>query len=435
MDFHSIQPPADLYFGFFVAIIIAVLTFIIPFKFSEFNNIKLLKWYLISLSIRQIIVLLSSFGITTMASGGDAKYFHYKASLIASKEITDLSYNTTHYEVALGYIYELFGASIVLGGQLSILCFSFSSIFFIKIMNKLNITENQVIPFVAFSMFPSSILFGSALLREPYQLLLIMLFSYYALHYVTCKGAGVYYLSMAALISFLMIFIHKAFIIISLFHFVLIMLWGSYKNNISKKLNLLYFNKKTLLLLVVAPFFVIVLPNYLNIFSGVISFIGVDSAMKLFEMAESNQAITSRVVARANYAPIVLSSPSTILFSYLNYLFAPMPWESWSIADFIASFESLSRIVFMYYIVRNLSNIPRENRNMALLLLVMYFAVTFMFAMGTTNYGTAIRHKTVSWWIIALIGGSLMSSKSPWSSPDFTDTYKKTDNCQGGVQS
>ena len=38
------------------------------------------------------------------------------------------------------------------------------------------------------------------------------------------------------------------------------------------------------------------------------------------------------------------------------------------------------------------------------LMLILYFSMTFMWAMGTTNYGTALRHHTVSWWILVISG-------------------------------
>jgi hypothetical protein len=37
-------------------------------------------------------------------------------------------------------------------------------------------------------------------------------------------------------------------------------------------------------------------------------------------------------------------------------------------------------------------------------MLVLYFSMTLMWAVGTTNYGTAIRHHMLSWWIIVIVG-------------------------------
>jgi len=34
--------------------------------------------------------------------------------------------------------------------------------------------------------------------------------------------------------------------------------------------------------------------------------------------------------------------------------------------------------------------------------------MTFMWSLGTTNYGTGMRHKMMSWWMLALMGGPLL---------------------------
>ena len=38
------------------------------------------------------------------------------------------------------------------------------------------------------------------------------------------------------------------------------------------------------------------------------------------------------------------------------------------------------------------------------LLLLLFFSMSFLWAVGTTNYGTAIRHNMLIWWIL-VIGG------------------------------
>ena len=38
------------------------------------------------------------------------------------------------------------------------------------------------------------------------------------------------------------------------------------------------------------------------------------------------------------------------------------------------------------------------------LMLILFFSMSIMWAVGTTNYGTAIRHNMLTWWIL-VIGG------------------------------
>jgi hypothetical protein len=42
------------------------------------------------------------------------------------------------------------------------------------------------------------------------------------------------------------------------------------------------------------------------------------------------------------------------------------------------------------------------------LLLVIYFSMTFLWAIGTVNYGTSIRHHVLTNWIIIILGGPVL---------------------------
>ncbi|MCG8344626.1 MAG: hypothetical protein MI685_05625, partial [Chlorobiales bacterium] len=43
-------------------------------------------------------------------------------------------------------------------------------------------------------------------------------------------------------------------------------------------------------------------------------------------------------------------------------------------------------------------------RRIYAMLLILYFINSVMWALGTKNYGTAIRHHLVPYWIIVLLG-------------------------------
>ena len=89
---------------------------------------------------------------------------------------------------------------------------------------------------------------------------------------------------------------------------------------------------------------------------------------------------------------------------YIYYLFAPFPWNIGSLTDLYASAESIMRMILIYFSVKQWRKAYGSQRRLLGLMLILYFSMTFMWALGTTNYGTAMRHHMLSWWIIVIVG-------------------------------
>jgi hypothetical protein len=60
-------------------------------------------------------------------------------------------------------------------------------------------------------------------------------------------------------------------------------------------------------------------------------------------------------------------------------------------------------MVLIYFSVKSWHTARGSQRRLLGLMLILYFSMTFMWALGTTNYGTAMRHHMLSWWIIVII--------------------------------
>ena len=89
---------------------------------------------------------------------------------------------------------------------------------------------------------------------------------------------------------------------------------------------------------------------------------------------------------------------------YVYYLFAPFPWQVDSLAGLYAATESITRMILIYFSVKQWRKAYGSQRRLLGLMLILYFSVTLMWALGTTNYGTAMRHHMLSWWIIVIVG-------------------------------
>jgi len=115
--------------------------------------------------------------------------------------------------------------------------------------------------------------------------------------------------------------------------------------------------------------------------------------------------------ARAKYGIMLdTSSPISLMKSvwliYIYYLFAPFPWQITNWLDIYAFTESLMRLVLIVISIMCWYRAEGIKRRTWELLLIIYFSMTFLWAMGTVNYGTSIRHHLLSNWIIVILGGS-----------------------------
>lgn len=78
----------------------------------------------------------------------------------------------------------------------------------------------------------------------------------------------------------------------------------------------------------------------------------------------------------------------------LYFLFSPMPWDWRGISD-ITSFaiDSIVYLYLIYNIIKNRNNIDQEYKAVVNLLIVGLAITVVAFAVGTSNAGTAIRHR------------------------------------------
>ena len=89
---------------------------------------------------------------------------------------------------------------------------------------------------------------------------------------------------------------------------------------------------------------------------------------------------------------------------YIYYLFAPFPWQVNSFLDIYGTMESILRMILIYFSIKHWRNTIGSKKRLLGLMLILFFSITFLYAIGTTNYGTAMRHHMLDWWIIVIIG-------------------------------
>jgi hypothetical protein len=100
----------------------------------------------------------------------------------------------------------------------------------------------------------------------------------------------------------------------------------------------------------------------------------------------------------------VLGFVKVIPVIFANYMFAPYPWHIENVKDIYAMLESMLRFVLLLFAVYSWRRSSGEVRSYYGFLLIVVLGMEFMWAFGTVNWGTAIRHHLPGYSVIVLLG-------------------------------
>lgn len=334
-----------------------VLTFGVPLLSARIRHhpaLLLACWAV--LGLHQAAALTNCFIATIPMGEEDARTFHLVAQGLRPQE-------TYHpYASCLHAVYHYLGCSHLLGCELSVLAFALSLLVFVELV------ERHRVPLVLlFGSLPALVCATSVTLRESFQVLLVLTATL-----MLTRGRALPALLALALLAKL----HNG---LALFALALagLALW-----------------RRPALALVLA-LLLAAFPGYLVSSSPATS--------SLFQGTLLREASTYRQgVPRSSktyHAPLDTSSLGGFAATFPPvlglYLFAPLP-GAW---HFYATAESCVRLVLCSGILLA----PRR-----WLPLLIFLALESLWAVGTSNWGQAIRHRTVGYGLLVALGAT------PW---------------------
>jgi hypothetical protein len=359
-----------------------------------------MKFILLGFFIRFCIAFWNGFWGPSFGADLDAQGMHRNAARVAENLAFDkLGIGTEPYTNLLGFFYWLTTDSLFLGSLLSCFAWLISAFYLLKSIQLLNVSKNnQKWILLIYALLPSSFLYTSVTLREPYQLLFVNIAIYAALkiiikkHYaswwlllVGCIGAGALH---GALMAFAI-----ALIAMTLFF-----------SNSSGKI------PKWMKLAITAPFIALVLIYGMSFFS--------ESAYQLDDgvanAVEKYQEGGLAVEGRTNYKTEVATSGllGFVLFipvSLFQYLFEPMPWRISSIVDVPVFMENILRFWLIWIAIKyyRSSSLIKQSKKPVLFIILAYFIIETIWSLGTINWGTASRHHIPSIGILLMMAFAL----------------------------
>jgi hypothetical protein len=392
--------------------LLVFLSFFIVYKFWKVKKDKKLTLAVgFVLLLHHFMAIINSYFYTFPGAEPDPANFHRHAIEWATSGKWLFSVGSNFYEQLLGTFYRIFGSSRLFGEELSILVFLLSCFVLIEIIKLLNISKYTVLLLLIYGLLPTNLIFCSKILREPYQILFFMLSVYWGLrfHLKPTKGAMIFCVFSALIMGLF----HKALILYTLFLVPVLFLFfpQQISGSISNRRRFLKWRLITVglvLVLIIGIFIIGDLSNIMGLeaMESFLSGKGLKYAAEYRAMLMLGKASD----ARANYG-IMLNTSSVITLirstslMFVYYLFAPFPWQVTNWLDLYGVAESLLRLLLITFSIISWYRTDGIQRRIWGLLLVIYFSMSFLWAMGTVNYGTSIRHHILTNWIIIILGG------------------------------
>ncbi|MBL4601817.1 MAG: hypothetical protein JKY84_03645 [Emcibacteraceae bacterium] len=385
--------------GIFLAFILLFIIIFSPKLRSAPSSYKIIAFGFL---IHLIIAAYNGFIGPTIGAGADATTFYRAGAEIGALGRFQFSLGSGLYDNLLGVMFYLFDPSMFLACVLSVAAYVASLFPLMDICKALKFEKFQKHIIAAYSFLPSMFLFGSIALRESLQVCFcIFAISYFIKFYSHRK---ISYFLIAVSCSALMGLLHAGLLLFALIMTVTVILMNYNQSN-----KFLVYSKSKLytyfLLIVVIGVIISILPSLTSM--GVVT-----TLIQGGDIADYTDTYRGNLVdlnPRSGYEiELDYSSPISFLMSIfkmiLYYIAYPFPWKITAIIDIYACLEALWRCTLIYYSYKGWKMANGEIKKVLTLLIILYFANASIWAMGTSNFGTGMRHNLTHYWILTITG-------------------------------
>lgn len=398
--------------GHLSALLFVIISFWIPERVSEIRDNTSAKYACwLTLLFRHGMAFINAFVAPLSTTWGDLYFFHETGAAIARGAGPP---NATHYASFLGALYRVFGTSFWLGETASVVAYSLSLLVMAKLASLLKQEHRLAACILVYGLMPSPAIHCSVTFRESYQALAFLATG---LALLTLRATGKNWAwPLLASSLLVLIFLHQGLALFALFVLAIGVPWALRGRG---------------------SFGLILATGFLIIFPWV--------APKLVESLESESDV-ARAISQGNFAeyattyrdfitkarsdygvkidssdPVSLIQTSALVM--LMYFVAPLPWQVSSVMDYYAFFEVVVRTALLYGTLRRALSTHGEQKQYMLVLLSMFFVLEFMWAAGTTNWGTSLRHHVVAFGVLTLLGVPYFSGVT--LDPEYTHLERR----------
>lgn len=370
-----------------------------------FFSIKFI--FLIALFFRLAIVVFNYITGSNSFIGPDSYGLFHTARMLSTEEIDFLIekkyFHNNFFLFIVPLIFKVLSIkSYTVASFISILLWILSFALILKIFKNFCVEKiYQIFLLSIFSFWPSIILFTSAVSREAFQIFFLILSIYFLLNLIKKKNLNFLFLIITL---FILLLLHKALFFTSFFIF-LIAVFYLIKNN--------QFNRifKFILVFCFVIFCLMIFINYTRF--GYTQFIyGIPAAINIYQ---NGLLIESDLRANFRDFPINIGNYYDLLIHMIiflkDYFFSPYLNQIFYISDILALVENYFRLLLIVILTINITN-SISNNKISIIIFLVYLLLEFTWAMGTSNWGTAMRHHTVANAILLISLGLTYSKKN-----------------------
>ena len=379
-------------------------------------RVKLTLW--LGFFLRLVIAFVNGFVGPTYGASEDSLGFHLIAVEVSQNLVFDVFLISHIYPSFLGVFYFITTDHLFLGSALSALAWLASAFILLRIMRILSFKmSNQWRVMLIYALIPTSLMYTSVTLREPFQLLFVNLALYAALKIYFDRSIAHWLVLFLAAVG--MGALHGALLASGIFIIVgtLFLLTSRNRKGVS-------FTKVVL----VTPIVILCLFYGFSLFTSITSY-GDRIEDGISVAVQTYQEGTMELEQRANYRTdvainglggLILSLPSFLF----QYLFEPMPWKIGSMVDVVALLENMLRFWLIWnalkYLVGSYLNKPMfvarnyfGNKRFILFIFLSYLIIETLWSLGTSNWGTSTRHHVPSLGLLLVASFAYRNVTSP----------------------
>lgn len=371
---------------FFISVFILIHLWIFTLKNRILISVLLLSFYLKILLIFYHISVNPLFG-----SGNDATTFHILSSVVASdlkNGIVSFSFSGWRlYVEFIGILYYLIGTHEVIPLLMNVVFSLFSIYLIYKITHLLSgEIKISIVTATIVSFFPNFILISVLNLRESLIIFLAAWSFYLFLLWLKTYKTNVFVKSLICII--LSGALHGGMIFITCVYLFIYCVYSPRTNKIK------LIGAKSIIGIVLGLSSIWVYLNFLN-----------NKMKTLDQVVQSASSVSdSRAAYLHGMSPdsileIIIYTPIRIAY----FLFTPFPWQISSVVDLLGLVDVGLYWMLIFFGIKGLKEIKKNNKLAFYSVILILVAELFVFSWGTSNYGTAIRHRLKFIWLIAPI--------------------------------
>ncbi len=385
-------------------------------------RVKLTLW--LGFFLRLVNAFVNGFYGPSYGASDDSLGFHLNAVQYSQNLVFDLFILGNIYSYILSIFYFITTDHLFLGSALSALGWLASAFILLRIMRILSFKmSSQWRVMLIYALIPSSLMYTSVTLREPFQLLFINLALYAALKIYFHRSNAHWLVLFLAAVG--MGILHGVLLASAIFLIVGTLFLLTTRNRKGMSFTKVVLVSPIVILCLFYGFLLFTTFSYGDRLED-----GLSLAVQTYQegtMAAEQRAGYRTDIEINGLGGLILSIPSFLF----QYLFEPMPWKISSIVDVIVLLENMLRFWLIWnalkYLVGSYLNKPMYvarnyfgNKRFIFFIFLSYLLMETLWSLGTTNWGTASRHHVPSLGLL-LVASFAYRNAIP---PKYKRSYK-----------